>query len=193
MKRSSKSSATRVDEATPESKRDLLTKRTPTSTVVLAVLLFTGVFGAMYGLGILPDGYFHLYSSEVKFLDSYVIDEPYKAAIALSCTAFLTYYNVYVRRKLSAWQINYLNSPLVPREELDDRLKIQLTMSTFTIFLSLSSAVNIFFMFSNFWFLVAQTLATIIVTVRMTDRFLKEKSVRRSTLDDGDANKVLDV
>ncbi|KAK3263633.1 hypothetical protein CYMTET_20773 [Cymbomonas tetramitiformis] len=178
MKRTPKTRSAQVVAHTEE-KRVLLTKRTPTFTVVAALMLFASVFGGMYYFDMLPVGYFHLYSDEVKFFDTYVIDEPHKSGIALGGTTFLTYCNVYVRRKLSAWQINYLNSPHVPRDELDDRFTIQITMTMFTIFLSLSSAVTIFFMFSNFWFLVAQTLATMVVTARMTDRFLAEKRATR--------------
>ncbi|KAK3235527.1 hypothetical protein CYMTET_41743 [Cymbomonas tetramitiformis] len=178
MKRIPKTRSTQVVVHAEES-RVLLTKRTPTFTVVAALVLFASVFGGMYYFDMLPEGYFHLYSDEVKFFDTYVINEPHESGIALGGTFFLTYCNVYVRRKLSAWQINYLNSPHVPRDELDGRYTIQITLTMFTIFLSLSSAVNIFFMFSNFWFLVAQTLATIVVSVRMTSRFLTEKRATR--------------
>lgn len=180
MKRFSRPRSTPVVVAAAEPKRVLLTKRTPTFTVISALILFASVFGGMYYFDILPKGYFHLYSKEVKFFDTYVIDEPHESGIALGGTVILTYCNVYVRRKLSAWQINYLNSPHVPRDELDGRFTIHFTMTMFTVFLSLSSAVNFFFMFSNFWFLVAQTLATIFVTVRMTGRFLMEKRLTRS-------------
>ncbi|KAK3249649.1 hypothetical protein CYMTET_40929 [Cymbomonas tetramitiformis] len=154
---------------------DLLTQRTPTVTAVLSVGLFASVFLVMFFAEFLPSYYFDLYSDDVRFYDTYVIDNIYKALVALMGTALLTAVNVYVRRKISAWQINYLNSPHVPRSDLDSTTRIQLTMMLHTVFLSLSSAVNLFFMFSNFWFLVAQTTATIIVTACMTHKFLTEK------------------
>ncbi|KAK3250485.1 hypothetical protein CYMTET_20621 [Cymbomonas tetramitiformis] len=154
---------------------DLLTQRTPTTTVLFAVSLFAIVFVVMYSMRFLPSYYFDLYSDDVRFFDAYVIDDVYKSLVALSCTTFLTGINVYVRRKVLSWQINYLNSPHVPRKDLDSDARIQCTMMLHTVFLSLSSAVTLFFMFSNFWFLMAQTVGTIVVTAIMTGRFLSEK------------------
>lgn len=129
----------------------------------------------------MPDYYFELYSEDVVFFDTYKINTITKAIVSLLVTFVITCINVYVRRRLSAWQINYLNSPHVPRGDLDGDMLIHFTMIAYTLFLSLSSAVNIFLMFSNFWFLVSQTAATVFVTIRMTSRFLHEKNITDSS------------
>ena len=165
------------DAAAQNNTFDLLTQRTPTTTVLFAVSLFSIVFIVMYAMRFLPTYYFDLYSDDVRFFDAYVIDSVYKSVVALSCTTCLTGVNVYVRRKVLSWQINYLNSPHVPRKDLDSDARIQCTMMLHTVFLSLSSAVTLFFMFSNFWFLMAQTIGTIVVTAIMTGRFLSEKEI----------------
>ncbi|KAK3249133.1 hypothetical protein CYMTET_41396 [Cymbomonas tetramitiformis] len=129
----------------------------------------------MWGMDWFPSYYFSLYSDDVLFFDTYSINTSGKACAALFANFVLTAINVYIRKTVSSWQINYLNSPHIPRSDLESFLTIQMTVATYTLFVSLSGAVNIFLIFSNFWFLVTQTISNVLVTVCMTGIFLKEK------------------
>ncbi|KAK3289735.1 hypothetical protein CYMTET_2864 [Cymbomonas tetramitiformis] len=153
----------------------LLTQETPLMLAMSAAALFIGLFVLMWYMKWFPSYYFDLYSDEVIFFDTYNLDSRGKALAALAVSFVLTSINVYVRRTVSSWQINYLNSPHIPRSNLQSALRLQTTMFAYTVFVSLSGAVNIFLIFSNFWFLATQMAANIMVTFFMTSIFLKEK------------------
>ncbi|KAK3243013.1 hypothetical protein CYMTET_16356 [Cymbomonas tetramitiformis] len=131
----------------------------------------------MWRMAWFPEYYFHLHSNDVVFFDTYRLNSRDKAISALVANFLLTAINVYVRRTVSSWQINYINSPHIPRSELQSSVHIQLTILFYTLFVCLSGAINIFLIFSNFWFLIAQTTSTVLVTMITTQIFLREKAL----------------
>ncbi|KAK3288663.1 hypothetical protein CYMTET_3881 [Cymbomonas tetramitiformis] len=161
-------------------RNSMLTQESPLLLTFSALLLFVILFLVMWYMEWFPEYYFHLHSNDVVFFDTYRLNSRDKAISALTANFILTAINVYVRRTVSSWQINYVNSPHIPRSELQSTVHIQLTMLFYTLFVCLSGAINIFLIFSNFWFLVAQTASTVIVTLVLTQLFLKEKSLAES-------------
>ncbi|KAK3246094.1 hypothetical protein CYMTET_44315 [Cymbomonas tetramitiformis] len=158
-------------------KNSMLTQESPLFLTAAALSLFVILFLFMWYMEWFPSYYFHLHSEDVIFFDTYRLNTRTKALSALSANFFLTAVNVYVRRTVSSWQINYINSPHIPRSDLQSTLHIQMTMFCYTLFVCLSGAINIFLIFSNFWFLMAQSTSTVLVTLLMTQLFLHEKQL----------------
>lgn len=158
----------------------MLTQESPLLLTFSGLSLFVILFIMMWYMEWFPAYYFHLHSEDVVFFDTYRLDSRDKALSALVANFVLTAVNVYIRRTVSSWQINYVNSPHIARSELQSTLHIQLTMLFYTLFVCLSGAINIFLIFSNFWFLMVQTTSTVIVTLVMTQLFLKEKALAES-------------
>ena len=127
----------------------------------------------------LPPSYFLAWDAggRVLFFNDYKIDTPGRFALS----SFIVVSNTLISQVVGQTMGNYLTNCIAdhktPRAQLEGNdFSIHMTIQVFYLYSALAGAVRIFFMFSSFYFVLEQGIATMVVTYFVTRRRLMGKS-----------------
>lgn len=150
----------------------------PIGLVTVGVLFVATIFALLGSFKWLPPPYFKAWSAsgDVKFFDGVKVDTPVK----FLWSASIVFANTFVQQIVVQTMGNYITNGVAdykaPRSDLiGSDTHIHITLQAFNIYNTLATAVRIFFLFSNFFYVLTQCLAGIVVTYIVTSLRLSQK------------------
>jgi hypothetical protein len=126
----------------------------------------------------LPRSYFKAWDSDgsVLFFNDYKINTSSRFLAASMLVILNTVVQQTVGQTLGNYVTNVVADHKCKREDMEgSNFFIHLTIQVYYFYGALSNAIRIFFMFSSFYFVVMQGLATAVVTYFVTERRLHAK------------------
>jgi len=149
----------------------------PMRAILFGVVVSAGFFIFLSVSGWLPDTYFKAWSPDTVFFDEFKIDTAHKFTYAFTFVFINTCVNKYTYNIYNTWKITVVNDHKTMRCEIPATdAKIHLTVQIYNIYSALSYSVNIFFLFTNAYFALAQMAAGGLVHYYVTKQFLARKA-----------------
>ena len=151
--------------------------RAPTRLVTAGLLVTAIFFAFLVHAGWLPTSYLKAWGTETVFFDKFKIDSATKFAYAAAFVFLNTVINAYVDTIYGSWKVAVVNDPKTLRCDMLDTTdsRVHLTVQVYGVYAYLSNATSVFFMFSNIWFVVVQTIAGGLVSYYTCRKFLRRK------------------
>jgi hypothetical protein len=150
----------------------------PIAWACYGLLFALTMFAMLCAFKWLPSSYFKPWSTDgdVMFFDSFEINTPARFVYASILVGSNQVVNQLVGQTLGNYIMNEVADHKAPRSGMGGSdFRIHLTVQVFNVYSALAGAVRIFFMFSSFYFVVVQGLATAGVTYFVTRRRLRSK------------------